>query len=893
MILDNESYLAHYGILRRSGRYPWGSGENAQSFDGPFLSVVEHLRKQGYTESQIAEGFGTTTTRLRAAQSIEVNREKLARIAQAQKLKDKGLSNVAIGEKMGINESSVRSLLAPGAKDKADVLLSTSEMLKRQIADKQYIDIGEGVENQLGISGTKLKTAVAVLEEQGYVVKNVQVDQLGTRNKTTIKVLAPPGTTYRDIVANKEKIRQIQEFSEDGGRTMLGIHPPLHVDSKRIAVRYAEQGGKDADGVIFVRPGVKDVAIGGSSQYAQVRIGVDGTHYLKGMAVYKNDLPPGVDLMFNTNKSDTGNKLDAMKNIKDDPENPFGSIIRQQIEIDAHGKEHVTSALNIVGSPNKEGSGAEGSWDTWSKSLSTQLLSKQSPKLIEQQLAVTQERKKQEFEELKALTNPTVRRELLEKFADGADSSAVHLKAAALPRQATKVLMPVPTLKPTEVYAPSFRNGERVALVRYPHGGTFEIPELVVNNNHKPAQELLGKQALDAIGIHPKVAERLSGADFDGDTVVVIPNNHGHIKSTPALKGLKDFDPQRLYKLPDDAPKMSSQTKQKQMGLVSNLITDMTIKGAPPEEVARAVRHSMVVIDAEKHHLDYKRSAEDNGIPQLMKKYQNRSGGGSSTLISRAKSKETVPLYKERAPKDGGPIDPKTGKKQYAPHPESFINREGQLVVKTHRVARLANTDNAFDLVSKERTPQEILYAEHSNQMKALANEARKEVAAYKPPLVSKSAKTAYEPHVKSLNAKLNLARKNKPLERQAQVFANATVAQRKAANPDMDSADLKKIKSQALTAARRRTGAEKYLIRPSPDEWAAIQAGAVSANQLSQILKSADLDVIRELATPRTKVLMNPSMTSLARTLMARGYTQAEVADHLGVSLTTLKDAI
>jgi DNA-binding NarL/FixJ family response regulator len=889
VIIDRDTYLAHYGILRKSGRYPWGSGETQSTRNRTFLDVTNEQRKQGMSDADIAKGHGLTTTQLRAARSIAGNQQREEQTHRAEKLKAKGWSNVAIGTELGINESSVRSLLSAGAKDRADNIKTISDMLKRQVDEKGYIDIGAGVENHLGVSSTKLNTAAAILQEKGYEVHKVQVDQLGTKDKTTFKVLAPPGTTYRDVASNTNKIRQIDEFSEDGGRTMTTIHPRVDIDSKRIDVKYKEDGGADADGVIYVRPGVKDVSIG-NSHYAQVRVGVDGTHYLKGMAVYKDDLPDGVDLQFNTNKSNTGNKLDAMKKIQDDPENPFKSTTRQIIERDKDGKEHVVSAMNIVG--YKEGSGVEGSWDTWSRNLSTQFLSKQSPRLAEKQLDITYEKKKAEFDDIMALNNPAVRKELLEKFSDGVDSSAVHLKAAALPRQATQVILPVTKLKPTEVYAPNFRDGERVVLIRYPHGGTFEIPELTVNNRNRSAQKIVGKQAKDAIGIHPDVAKRLSGADFDGDTVVVIPNNKKEVTTTNALKGLKDFDPMK-YKLPDDVPKMSERAKGMQMGLVSNLITDMTIKGAPPDEIARAVKHSMVVIDAEKHHLDYKRSAQEHGIRQLYEKYQGRSQGGGSTLISKATSQTLVPDHAPRSARDGGPIDRATGKKMFDPNPKSFVTKSGQIIIKTRKSTKLAETDDAFSLIKGTPTRIETVYAKHSNRMKDLANQARREMVNTKPIPYSPSAKRVYSSEVASLNAKMNLARRNKPLERQAQVFANDIVTQKKAAKPDMDSAELKKVKAQALATARARTGAQKYLITPTPEEWRAIQEGAISNHQLTQILKNSDIEAIKSLATPRTKPLMSPAKTSRAKDMADQGYTQSEIADALGVSLTTLKTAI
>lgn len=865
--------------------YPWGSGATQSERNRDFLGMVDDLKKQGLSETEIAKGLGIeSTTALRAARSIARNEQKQAQISQAQRLKDHGYSNVAIGEKMGLNESSVRSLLAPGQADKAKVLDATADMLERHLTkdpNKPYLDVGTGVEYHVNVSRTKLDNAIAVLREKGYVLERVQVDQQGTKNKTTIKVLAPPGTTYRDIAANKEGIGSISEFSNDGGRSFLGVQPPLSVNSKRIAVRYKEQGGDEADGVIYVRPGKDDLSLGGA-RYAQVRVAVDGSHYLKGMAVYKDDLPDGVDLMFNTNKSNTGNKLDAMKPMKDDPDNPFGSVVRQLTHPEGHAKVgQLYSAMNIVNE--------EGDWDRWSRSMSTQMLSKQTPKLAKQQLDETYARRKHELDEITALTNPAVRRKLLEAYADGADSSAVHLKAAALPRTQSHVILPVNSLKESEIYAPNYKDGERVVLIRYPHGGIFEIPELTVNNRNQTAAKIIGKQSKDAVGIHHKVAAKLSGADFDGDTVLVIPNNLGAIKTAPSLRQLKDFDPQK-YKLPADAPRMSAKTKGLQMGSVSNLITDMTIKGATNDELARAVKHSMVVIDAEKHHLNYKQSAIDNGIPALMKKYQGKSTGGASTLISRATSEVRV-----NARKNTPRVDPATGKKIWIETGESYVDKKtGKRVFRTQSSEKLKETEDAFTLVSDGGgMPIEAVYAAHSNRLKALANQARKTAVNTKAVPYSPAARLAYAPQVESLNAKLNLAMRNRPLERQAQLLANTQVQLRRDANPDMDPAELKKISGQALREARLRTGADKQQIEITASEWDAIQAGALTTTRLNDILDNANLDQVRQLATPRQRTTMDAATASRARAMAKLGHTQAEIAEALGVSLTTLKEQL
>jgi transposase len=888
--IDEQEYLAHYGILRKSGRYPWGSGEDQNTRNKSFLDHVEGLKKQGLTETEICKGLGIpSTTALRVAKSIAKAQLKQSNISQAQRLRDKGWSNVAIGERMGVSESVVRSWLAPGARERADILFTTSNMLKDQIAEKKYIDIGIGVENYLGISKERLNTAVGILREEGYEVHSVKVRQLGTGHETELKILAPPGTTQREVWLNRDQIKQITVYSDDGGRTITEPTPPLAISPKRIGIVYGDQGGSKADGVIFVRPGVADVSLG-NSRYAQVRIKVGEGHYLKGMAMYKDDLPDGVDLLFNTNKKDSGNPLDAMKELGADPENPFGALIRRQID---------GSSMNIVNE--------EGDWTDWSKTIASQVLSKQSPVLARTQLNMTYDNRSREYDELTRLTNPVVKKRLLNDFADGTDSDAVHLKAAQLPRQGWHAILPVNSLPATQVYAPNFNNGETVALIRYPHGGTFEIPNLTVNNNHSESKRLLGPNPRDAIGINHKVAERLSGADFDGDTVLVIPNNAGKIKVTPALEGLKNFDPKTAYPpyhgmktidggtWNDTTKKVEygpggprPQRKQQEMGNVSNLITDMTIRKASTSEIAAAVRHSMVVIDSEKHSLNWRESAIANGIPALKEQYQGSKRAGASTLISKAGAKVFVPERKPRPVSEGGSINPVTGAKEFVPTQRMIRDtRTGELRLRTQRSRALAEESDAFALSSG--TPMERLYAEHSNKLKGLANRARLDILATPNSKYSPSAKKVYATEVQSLDAKLSLARRNAPLERQAQLIANTMIKAKRDDNPNMSEETYAKIKFIALRDARRRTGADKQAIRITDEEWEAIQAGAISASKLDQILAHADMERVRELATPRTLNSMTPAKIQRAQAMFANGQSRAEVAAQLGVSLSTL----
>lgn len=873
--------LYHYGIKRRSGRYPWGSGAKKSRNASDFLSTVDVLEKDGFNEKQIAEYFGLQTKQLRAYKSNAHNEVRAAKAAMALRLKDKGYSNSEIGRRMGINESSVRSLLDPAISMRKNASTNTAEMLEKEIASKKYIDVGGGVENQIGVSRNTLDNAVEQLRAKGYTYHYLKVEQLGTGKFTSIKVLAAPDVTYKEVKDNQSKVTSPGFYSEDLGQTVVGIKPPSSISSKRILVNYGDQGGSDKDGVIELRRGVKDLDLG-AARYAQVRVAVDGTHYLKGMAMYSDDIPKGYDVIFNTNKNSSTPKMDVFKKMKDDPENPFGATIRQKTYIGKDGKEHL-SALNIVNE--------EGDWNTWKKTLSSQMLSKQSTALAKKQLKLAYDIKKEEFDEICSLKNPVIKKCLLDKFADNCDSSAVHLKAAGLPRQASKVILPFPEMKDSEIYAPSYRNGEKVVLIRYPHGGTFEIPELVVNNkSNKKAKGLIGN-AQDAVGINPRVAERLSGADFDGDTVLVIPVGKVKIKTSAPLKGLKNFDPKVAYPgypgMPKPGEKGSGFDKQGKMGDISNLITDMTIKGAPADDIAAAVRHSMVVIDAEKHNLNWRQSYLDNGIANLKAKYQGASNAGASTLISRAKGDKRVPKRK-----DGYKVDPETGRKIFTETGETY-EKNGKQVVRLQKSSKMYETEDAYFLSSG--TAMENTYADHANKLKALANSARKTSLTTKPIPYSPEAKAKYRQEVDSLNAKLNIALKNRPLERKAQLLANERVKLVRQNNPDMDKDDIKKLKNQALTQARLQTGASKKarLVDITDREWEAIQSGAISTNKLSQIIQNSDLDILKQRSMPRESRGISDAKRARAKMLESNGYTLAEIADSLGVSTSTISKVL
>lgn len=887
-----EDNLMHYGTPRHSGRYPWGSGDNPYQRSGDFLSRIEELKNQGLTETEIAKAMGMSTTQYRAQKSLAKDERRALDVARAKSLREDGLSLNEIAREMGFaNDSSVRSLLNERSEARMNQAKKTAEFLKEQIAEKGMIDVGTGVERELGISKEKLKEALAILEAEGYPVYGGRIQQATNPGKhTTLQVVCPPGTEHKEIY-DYDNIHSVKDYIsyDDGESFRKSFVYPESMDSSRLKIRYAEDGGIEKDGVIEIRRGVEDLSLG-ESHYAQVRILVDGNRYLKGMAVYSDDLPDGVDVVFNTNKKQGTPTGDVLKKITNDPENPFGSLIKehggQSYYDDPNGKytDPVTGKKQSLSLINKRAE--EGDWGEWSDHLPSQFLSKQSMTLINKQLDLATKDKFAEFDEICSLTNPTVKKALLKSFADDCDSAAVHLQAAALPRQKYQVILPVTDMKDDEVYAPNYKNGEKVALIRYPHGGTFEIPILTVNNKQPTAKRMLDN-ALDAIGINSKVAERLSGADFDGDTVMVIPTG-GKVKvtSTPPLKGLEGFDPKLEYGGKKEGTFKPMKNTQTEMGKISNLITDMTLKGATQDELARAVRHSMVVIDAEKHKLDYKKSEQDNGITALKKKYQAHDDddgyGGASTLISRAKSETSVLKRK------GSPIiDKETGEQSWKSVREEYIDKNGKTQVRTQKSAKMAETRDARTLSSG--TPQEEAYADYANTMKSLANQARREMVNSGKIAYSASAKQTYQTEVDSLMGKLNVALKNAPRERQAQTMANSIVAAKKKDNPDMTKAEIKKANQQALTAARTAVGAKRTPVEITDREWEAIQAGAISENKLTQILNNTNIDTVRQRATPRATTTLSSAKVNRIAALNASGYSTAEIAAALGVSSSTV----
>ena len=369
----------------------------------------------------------------------------------------------------------------------------------------------------------------------------------------------------------------------------------------------------------------------------------------------------------------------------------------------------------------------------------------------------------------------------------------------------------------------------------------------------------------------------------------------------------------------------------------------MTLLGASEDEIERAVKHSMVVIDAEKHHLDWRRSEEENAIKALKAKYQGGPNAGAATLISRASSDKRVPKqkvqYTDYLTDDEGHyildengkrinsgkvkngVNVETGEKVYRQTGETYhkpiyeyakdeeghyildektgkkiktsakpVGYEEKETVRQTKTTKMADAADAMELVSEARHPVELAYANYANQLKALANTARKESISTKPIPYDKSAKEAYSEEVESLKRKLTIAQQNAPRERQAQIAASVIYKGKKQDNPNMSAEEEKKVKAQALAEQRVRYGAKKERINITDKEWEAIQAGAIHTQMLRDILNNTDADALREKAMPNNfKNTVNPFKEQRIKDLADSGYTQDEIAKIVGLSASAV----
>lgn len=945
--VGREIILKHYGVKRKSGRYPWDPSLHLPK-NYKFIEDRDEMKKRGLSDNEIAKQMGLSTTVYRSKVTIAKEELKQYNMQRISKLQSEGMIIDDIAKTIGTTGQTVRNYLDeiknPNKSARAQRVQTeaVAQTLEDAVKRSKYIDVGKGVEIQMGISKEKLKSGLNALVESGeYEVHNLRIAQVTDKNNSTpVKVLTKKGVERSEIYKNMDKVRPVEEFAINGDARMFQqMERPKSIGWDRVHIRYAIPEGQKGhgtnddgammDGAMFLRPGVKDLNLGKAS-YAQVRIAVGDTHYLKGMALYGTEemfkgIPKGTDIIFNTNKTANKTPQEVLKELKKNPEggapidgpNPFGATVkRQNTLVDSKGnpvykpgvKDRFGNKVPQIGSVNIVNE--EGDWGSWSKALSAQFLSKQPTTVVHERLKATMKQVQDEYESIQKVTNPVIKKQLMESFVSDLESKQVHMKAAAPKGFQGHVILPVPDMKENEVYAPNYKNGEKVVLIRYPHGGRFEIPELTVNNN-SVARKMISKDSPDAIGIHPKVASKMSGADFDGDTAYVIPNNKGKFKSRDSLKELKNFDPNMYADKPGTFTPITKRYQQTLMGVVSNLITDMTLQGAPSNEIARAVKHSMVVIDAEKHKLNYKRSAEENGIDALMKRYM--------THVDKVKYGD-LERYNPKTRRVDRVIDPDKLKKDLTPGKEytsasTIISRHKQSVItdgyqvevpdpksksggtkmvwrnkKETYLVNMVKDANVF--LGPNATKTEHHYADYINELKAFKNKVDSEMSGIKMPARDPKAAKIYAEEVLSMKDKVNQVKINRIKERQAQrmaeVSSKAEIA-RRSEDEVLKKDEISRIKQQALNKARSMVGAERTPVTITDDEWDAVQSNAVSGTLLKELVSFMDDSQLKSLATPRANKQMTDARKSKAKALLANGYTIAQVAEALGVSSSTI----
>ncbi len=967
--MSRKLYLAHTGTPQMydfdphgSGRYRQGSGEEPYQHKFNWLYEFDKAKKDhpNMSEAEVCDkifNMSTTEARARKQWMEEDLKSYLSHRVYSMRYDSEGnkkMSTTAIAEKLTVmgydmSEANVRKYLKAHEDAKYGQIKDTAESLKETLkvyrenanGDRQYLDIGEGIANRLRISQTAFDAAVQRLKDEGYIINNIQVNQINSQikgQKTTMRLLGEPGITDHELAldaySDLGKIHYINEVYNVDAQTMGALATkPVPVSLDRIKINYADNNAdvpQPKDGVIELRPGVADLDLGNGKKYAQVRINVDDKYYLKGMAIYNYDMPEGVDIIFNTNKSEGAPPSKVFKPLKrtrtledgsPDPNspidwnNPFGATIKpfdkggQHQYTDENGKLK-WSAINIVNE--------EGSWNEWKKGLPSQLLTKQPDNLARTQLDIAYHKKLEEYEKIQNIGIPAIKEKFLKDFADSCEQDAVDLKGWAMIGQSTKVLLPGTTLAPNECYCPDYpevieegpNKGQRfkVVCIRYPHNGPEEIVELYVNNHNKECKKIYGPTPKDLIAIPPSQLPKLGGADCDGDNVTVIPNNNNAIVVKDLLKGMEGYDAKIEYATDGSKETMSKRSMGIEMGKSTNLIMDMrSLYNPTTDELVRAFKYNQVVVDAHKHKLDWKQAAKDLKIAELRKKYQGNSQGGAYSLMSRASGPEYVD---ER--KLGYTINKETGDKEYIPtnktklkkitNPDgtnTWVQTDEKVKTKTDR---MYTVDNAYDLIKDRDLPPttiERIYADYANNMKDLARKCRLESLEVKKQEEKPTAraKQIYAEERTSIDEKLFKRDEYAPQDRAALRAATIYMKQVKEENPYMDTDEYKRKSAQAMTSARARCfkGGKKEKITITDKEWEAIENNAIDKSKLNKILLYADDDSIKgrvmnsNKSDSRTK-LSPAEIATLKAYVRGGNVTWATIAKEFGISVATAK---
>ncbi|MBP5594896.1 MAG: hypothetical protein J6Y02_05905, partial [Pseudobutyrivibrio sp.] len=322
-----DDHLAHEGRSKLdgapigSGRYPLGSGAYPFQHDASFEAERNKWAKiYDNDNTKIAKAMNMSTVEFRNRVTMNKEAIKAEKQEQIAERLAKGYTPSAIARELNMPEPTVRYYI----KNKENYLgrktaMTTAIKLKELVDSKGMIDIGAGAEIELGVSKEMLRAAAAVLSADGYsVINNLQVPQATNPGKyTNLKVLAPPGTTKKFAFNNMEDIQSVADYDvykqhaieqhPDFERTKYGMYYPQSISSDRVWIKSPKYGGTDEDGMIYLRRGVEDISLG-KSNYAQVRIAVDDKMYLKGIAMYSDDIPKGYDVVYCSSKPDSWSK---------------------------------------------------------------------------------------------------------------------------------------------------------------------------------------------------------------------------------------------------------------------------------------------------------------------------------------------------------------------------------------------------------------------------------------------------------------------------------------------------------------------------------------------------------------------------------------------------------